>query len=161
MWKCNSVCALLLKVCRGKTDLEHRQRLKLSFATKGACESPQVNPTAPWQQMCILIFWCKPPHPPPPMPFYAQAVPRVQVFGIRSNVFINTQWKVIRGLFVPVRPEDTLRFLAMSLNVFECRNQSETRAFARVKLTRAWGIWCQSTGTRRDSAFGGVCAWSL
>lgn len=29
------------------------------------------------------------------------------------------------------------------------------------KLTQVWGIWCQNTGTRRDSAFGGVCAWSF
>ena len=36
MWKYNSVRPLLMKVCRGELDLEQRQRLKLSCATKGA-----------------------------------------------------------------------------------------------------------------------------
>lgn len=31
----------------------------------------------------------------------------------------------------------------------------------KKELTQVWGIWCQNTGIRRDSAFGGVCAWSL
>lgn len=31
----------------------------------------------------------------------------------------------------------------------------------KSKLTRVWGTRRQNTGTRKDSAFGGVCAWSL
>lgn len=89
MWKYNSVRPLLMKVCRGELDLEQRQRLKLSCATKGAGVSRgELNsPLTANTNRSYCLVGMRPDLPPFFFSFffYAQRIPRAQAFG--SNVW--------------------------------------------------------------------------